>query len=159
HVIEGKRDKKVDLIHNWETGEGLHVIVVNYESTWRLEDDLLKWRPDMIICDESQKIKNARAKQSKSIIKLGRKAKYKLILTGTPVTQNPLDLFSQYQFLEPSIFGNSFVRFRDRYAVMGGFNNYEIVRFQNLEELAEKAHSVAYRVTKEEALDLPDIVH
>lgn len=159
HVVEGKKDKKVRLIKEWDPQKNLKVLVINYESVWRLEKELLKWAPDMVICDESQKIKNARAKQSKSVTKIGSKAKYRLILTGTPVTQNPLDFFSQYKFLDPSIFGNNFVQFRDRYAVMGGFNNYQVIRFQNLEELAEKAHSIAYRVTKEEALDLPEEVH
>lgn len=159
HVVEGKKDKKVRLIKDWDPQRNLKVLVINYESVWRLEKELLKWAPDMVICDESQKIKNARAKQSKSVTKIGSKAKYRLILTGTPVTQNPLDFFSQYKFLDPSIFGNNFVQFRDRYAVMGGFNNYQVIRFQNLEELAEKAHSIAYRVTKEEALDLPEEVH
>lgn len=154
-----KRDKKINLIHNWEIRKGLKVLVVNYESVWRLEEDLIKWNPDMIICDESQKIKNARAKQSRSIIKLGKKVKYRLILTGTPVTQNPMDLFSQYQFLDPTIFGNSFTKFRDRYAIMGGFNGYQYMGPKNTEELANKAHSIAYRVTKDEALDLPPEIH
>jgi len=158
-ALYGKREKKERILQEWEDTDGLQGLIINYESVWRLEDELKKWKPDMIICDESQKIKNARAKQSKSIIRLGKLAKYRMILTGTPVTQNPLDIFSQYLFLDPSIFGTSFTAFRDRYAVMGGFNNYQIIKFKNLEELAEKAHSIAYRVTKEEALDLPDVIH
>lgn len=158
--LEGmKKSKKQDIINNWEDSEGLQVIVINYESVWRLEDELKDWAPDMIICDESQKIKKATAKQSKALHRLGKIARYKLILTGTPVTQSPLDFYSQYLFLDPSIFGTSFSKFRDRYAVMGGYQNYQIIDYKNLDELAEKAHSIAYRVTKEEALDLPDVVH
>lgn len=158
-ALYGKRERKERILRGWEDTDGLQGLIINYESTWRLEEELKEWKPDMIICDESQKIKNARAKQSKAIIRLGKLAKYRMILTGTPVTQNPLDLFSQYLFLDPSIFGTSYTKFRDRYAVMGGFNNYQIIRFKNLEELAKKAHSIAYRVTKEEALDLPDVIH
>lgn len=158
--LEGlKKQKKIEAIQNWEGVEGLQGIVINYESVWRLEKEILKWKPDMIIADESQKIKRHGSKQSKSMHKLGRAAKYRMILTGTPVTQSPLDFFSQYKFLQPDLFGENFRKFRDRYAIMGGYQGYQIVGYQNLEELADKAHSIAYRVTKDEALDLPEIVH
>ena len=87
--------------------------------------------------------------------KLGKVAKYKLILTGTPIQKAPLDFFSQYKFLDPSIFGGSYYAFRNRYAVMGGYGGHEVVSYQHLDELTKKAHSIAYRVTKKEALDLP----
>jgi SNF2 family DNA or RNA helicase len=109
----------------------------------------------MIICDESQRIKTPSAQQSKAMHRLGKAAKYRLILTGTPVTQGPLDFFSQYKFLDPAIFGNSYYAFRARYAIMGGFENRQIIGYRNLPELIRKAHSVAFRVTKAEALDLP----
>ncbi len=158
--LEGlKKQKKVEAIQNWERVEGLQGIVINYESVWRLEKELIKWKPDMIIADESQKIKRHGSKQSKSMHKLGRVAKYRMILTGTPVTQSPLDFFSQYKFLQPDLFGENFRKFRDRYAIMGGYQGYQVVGYQNLEELADRAHSIAYRVTKDEALDLPEIVH
>lgn len=158
--LEGlKKQKKVEAIQNWEGVEGLQGIVINYESVWRLEKELIKWKPDMIIADESQKIKRHGSKQSKSMHKLGKVAKYRMILTGTPVTQSPLDFFSQYKFLQPDLFGENFRKFRDRYAIMGGYQGYQVVGYQNLEELADKAHSIAYRVTKDEALDLPEIVH
>ena len=120
-----------------------------------MEEALANWNPDMIICDESQRIKTPGAKQSKAMHRLGKRAKYKLTLTGTPVTQGPLDFFSQYKFLDPSIFGNSYYAFRARYAVMGGYERKQVVGYNNLPELIRKAHSIAFRVTKEEALDLP----
>lgn len=64
-------------------GSSLQVVVVNYESAWRLEDEILKWKPDMIVCDESSKIKNAQAKCSKALHHLGKQSAYNLILTGT----------------------------------------------------------------------------
>src|SRR5690606_8744326 len=75
--------------------------------------------------------------------------------TGTPVTQNPLDLWSQYRFLDPTIFPRSFYAFRARYAVMGGYQNYQVVGYRNLDELVEKAHRIAFRITRAECLDLP----
>lgn len=136
----------------------LQVAVINYESTWRCIDLLLKWKPDMIVVDESQKIKNGRAKQSKALHKLGDQTTFKLILSGTPITQGPLDTWSQYRFLNPDVFGRRFISFRDRYARMGGYGGYQVLGYRNLEELASKAHSIAYRVTKAEALDLPEAV-
>lgn len=155
-TLEGKTKKRIESIKSWGDEEGLQVLVINYESTWRLEEELKKWHPDMIILDESQRIKNGKAKQTKSVIKLGKIAKYRLILTGTPVTQSPLDVFTQYKFLDDRIFGKNFFKFRDQYAIMGGYGGYQYLGPQNIEDLAGKAHSIAYRVTKKEALDLPE---
>ena len=76
----------------------MQVLVINYESAWRLEKELATWRPDMIVCDESSKIKNPQAKCSKALHRLGKISRYNLILTGTPITNSPLDFFSQYKF-------------------------------------------------------------
>ena len=146
---------KKEVLDLREAPKGLDVLVINYESAWRIIEKLIKWNPGMIIADESQKIKNGRAKQSKGLHKLGDQVKYKLILSGTPVTQGPMDVWSQYRFLNPTIFGRKFLSFREKYAVMGGYGGYQIVAYKNLPELADKAHSIAYRVTKAEALDLP----
>lgn len=138
--------------------KALKVAVINYESTWREEifEALLDWKPDMVIADESQRIKSHDAQQSKAMHKLGDVARYKLILSGTPVQNNAIDIFSQYRFLDPTVFGMNFYAFRNRYAIMGGFSNRQIVGYKDLDELIKKEHSIAYRVTKEEALDLPE---
>ena len=136
----------------------LKVAVINYESTWRDEifEALLAYDADLIICDESQRIKTHDAAQSKAMHQLGDRARYKLILSGTPVQNQAVDIFSQYRFLDPSIFGDNFFAFRGRYCEMGGFNRKQIVRYKDLDTLIKKEHSIAYRVTKDEALDLPE---
>jgi SNF2 family DNA or RNA helicase len=125
---------------------------------WR--DDLLeaiqKFDPDMIVADESQRIKTHDANQSKAMHILGDRARYKLILSGTPVQNNAVDLYSQYRFLDKKVFGTNFYQFRNRYCVMGGFNNRQILNYRDLDTLIRKEHSIAYRVTKDEALDLPE---
>lgn len=156
-VLEGTGKKKLDTLNHMK-GDGLQVAVINYESCWRMEDILVAWKPDMIVCDESTRIKNPQAKQSRALHRLGKQSKHNLILTGTPVTNNPLDFFSQYKFLDESIFGTSYYAFRSRYAILGGYGNHQIVGYKNLPELTEKAHSIAYRITKAKALDLPDQV-
>lgn len=156
----GPTKKRASLLKEWsKNDEVLQIAIINYESTWRIEKALLNWDPDQVILDESQKIKNGQTKQAKFAHKIGKKVKYKNILTGTPITQGPLDFHSQYKFLNPNIFGKSFYKFREKYAIMGGYGGYEIKGYRDLEELAEKAHRIAYRITKDEALDLPETIN
>jgi SNF2 family DNA or RNA helicase len=158
-ALEGPVEKRVALLESWHRDSNrLQVAVINYEATWRMEEALKSWKPDMIILDESQRIKTPGAQQSKAMHRLGKAAKYRMILTGTPVTQAPTDFFSQFKFLDQSIFGNSFYAFRDRYCTMGGFGGHQVLGYKNLEELTKKAHSISYRVTKAEALDLPEFI-
>ena len=110
----------------------------------------------MIVCDEMQRIKSHTAQQSKAVHKLGDKARYRLGLTGTPVQNDTRDLWSEYRFLAPGIFSGSYYAFEKRYAAMGGYGNHQYFGPRNLDELTRKAHSIAYRVTKAECLDLPE---
>ena len=138
--------------------QAMKVAVINYESTWRegIFEALQEYDADLIICDESQRIKTHDAEQSKALHKLGDQARYKLILSGTPVQNNAIDIYSQYRFLDSTIFGENFYKFRNRYAVMGGFNRKQIVGYKDLDGLIKKEHSIAFRITKNEAIDLPE---
>lgn len=152
-----KRLKELESLISYPL-KGLKVAVINYESVWRdgIFEAIADWSPDMIIADESQRIKTHDAAQSKAMHKLGDIAKYKLALSGTPVQNNAIDIFSQYRFLDSKVFGTNFYSFRNRYAIMGGFQKHQIVGYRDLDELIRKEHSIAYRVTKDEALDLPE---
>ena len=156
----GDKSKRLKALKDLESYKynALKVAVINYESVWRDEifEALLDYDADMIIADESQRIKTHTAKQSKAMHVLGDKARYKLILSGTPVQNAAMDLFSQFRFLDPTVFGYNFYPFRAKYAVMGGFNNKQIVGYKNMDTLVKKEHSIAYRVTKADALDLPE---
>lgn len=156
-VLDGDSSRKADTIRHMNGG-GLQVVIVNYESCWRLESELMRWQPELIVCDESSKIKNPQAKCSKALHRLGRISRFNLILTGTPITNSPLDFFSQYKFLDDTIFGCSFYSFRGKYAILGGFQNHQIVGYKHLNELVEKAHSIAYRIRLDEAVELPEFV-
>lgn len=156
-VLDGTMEKKRSSF-NYMQGAALQIIVVNYESCWRLETEITKWNPDLIVCDESSKIKTPSASQSKALHRLGRQSKYNIILTGTPITGSPLDIFSQYKFLDDSIFGTSFYLFRNRYAILGGYQNRMIVGYRHLDELVEKVHSIAFRIKIEDAIDLPPFI-
>ena len=155
-VLRGSGSRKSDTIRHM-IGAGLQILVVNYESVWRLEKELSAWRPDMIICDEGHKIKTHNTSASKALHRMSMRAKYRLLLTGTAITNKPTDIFSQYKFCDPNIYGASFYRFRARYFDMVGYGNYTPVMKKNMEQdYMEKLHSIAFRATKAECLDLPE---
>ena len=155
-VLSGSSAKKLDTLRHM-TGTALQVVVVNYESAWRLEKALTAWHPDLIIADEGHKIKTHNIAASKAMHRMGREASYRLLLTGTVITNKAIDVFSQYKFLNPAIYGNSFYAFRNRYFDMVGYGNHTPVLKKSMEgELTEKLHSISYRATKAECLDLPE---
>ncbi len=157
-VLSGSGAKKLDILRHM-TGTALQVAVVNYESAWRMEKDLAAWHPDLIIADEGHKIKTHNIAASKAMHRLGARASYRLLLTGTVITNKAIDVFSQYKFLNPAIYGQSFYAFRNRYFDMVGYGNHTPVLKRSMEaELTEKLHSISYRATKAECLDLPETV-
>lgn len=145
--------------------DALQVVVINYEGAWRLPDaggknnPLAAFKPGLILCDESHRIKKHTARQSRFLHAMGAQADFRMILTGTPIQNNPLDFFSQYLFLDPNVFGRSFMKFRSRYAVMGGYavngKPVQVIAYRHLDELSEKAYGCAVRATKKDCLDLP----
>ncbi len=155
-VLSGSSAKKLDTLRHMN-GTALQVVVVNYESAWRLEKALTAWHPDLIIADEGHKIKTHNIAASKAMHRMGAKASYRLLLTGTVITNKAIDVFSQYKFLNPAIYGNSFYAFRNRYFDMVGYGNHTPVLKKSMEgELTEKLHRISYRATKAECLDLPE---
>ena len=157
-VLSGTAARKADTIRHM-TGSALQVLVINYESAWRLEAELLKWSPDCIIADEGHKIKTHGIAASKAMHRLGAKAKYRLLLTGTVITNKAVDVFSQYKFADPHVYGQSFYAFRNRFFDMCGYGNYTPVLKRSMEpEFMKLLHSIAFRATKAECLDLPETV-
>lgn len=156
-VLKGSSSKKKEQLEE-VSDKGLQIVVVNYESAWRLERELLRYNADLIIADEGHKIKSAQTSVSKSMHALGDRARYRMLLTGTLITNKEIDVFSQYRFINSDIFGTSFYAFRNRYFDMLGYGNHTPVFRKYLrEDFLKKMHSVAYRVTKAECLDLPEI--
>jgi len=159
-ILEGSTEKCLNLLNSkWQDG-ALRVVVINYEKARipEVEKVLSKWVAEqLLIIDEAHKLKNPSSQQSKALAKIAKGAKYRLGLTGTPINNSPLDVFGIYRALAPSIFGTSWYVFRNRYAVLGGYGNHQIVGYKNLPELTEKTHCIAFRVTKLECLDLPPV--
>ncbi len=159
--VRGKRisvDQKAAIAKAaYEENEQV-IIVVNYESAWRnsMGEFIKSVKWDRIILDESHRAKQFDGRIGKFIGEL--KATKKNILTGTIMPHSPMDVFSQYRFLDPGVFGNNFYKFRNRYAVMGGYMSKQIVGYQNQDEMHDKIYSIAFRVTKD-ILDLPEENH
>ena len=160
-VLLGEKKQRLEALRSLtdypNTANRLLIAVINYEATHRegIFEALEGYAAGLVICDESQRIKNPRAAQSRAVQMLGDRAAYRLILSGTPVQNSAIDLYSQYRFLDPSVFGSNFYAFRSRYCQMGGYGGHEVVGFQHMDELVRKEHAIALRVTKAECLDLP----
>ena len=148
----------------------LHILVMNVEafSTAKglaFAEKFLNNHRALIAVDESTSIKTPTAKRTKAICALAPLAKYRRILTGSPVTKSPLDLFSQCKFLHEELLGfQSYYSFRQRYAHMvsrnfGGRQVQIVASYKRLDELTDSLQKFSYRVLKEDCLDLPDKIY
>ncbi len=160
------KKQEIELGKLFKTGHELHILIVNVEalSTKKGVDFVAKFincHQTLMAIDESTTIKNPEAKRTKNICKLGRQTKYRRILTGSPVTKSPLDLYKQCEFLDPWLLGHSsYYGFRTRYAIMktanfGGRSVQIVVGYRNIPELSNKLTEFSYRVLKDDCLDLP----
>lgn len=146
----------------FQDGSSKCILVVNYDSVWRrpLGDVLYQGSGlDMVVLDESHRAKAAGSKVSKYLAMLGKKVKYRLCLSGTPMANSPLDVYGQYRFLDRSIFGTNHERFLQTYAVMGGPDRNFIVGYKNQRDLMARFRSIAYTCSLEDVADrakLPD---
>jgi len=150
-----------------EKFKDLKIFLINVEalSTKRgfdaCKEYLVKNTQNFVALDESTTIKNRSAKRTKNILGLQKLSQVRRILTGSPVTKSPLDLYTQCQFLSPELLGfSSYLAFRNRYAEMTdipvGSGRYISVPkyYKRLEELETKLKQFATRIRKDECLDL-----
>ena len=164
------KSQQLKLDSLFEPGEDLHILIMNVDafSTSKgveFAAKFLRCHRTMMAIDESTTIKNPDAKRSKHICSLGQYAKYKRILTGSPVTKSPLDLYKQCEFLGEGLLDfTSYYAFRTRYAILktmnfGSHSAKVPVGYQNLQELSDKIAVFSDRVLKEDCLDLPDYTY
>lgn len=154
--------------------DGLRIIAMNVEAFQykqgkgvKFAELFLKSTNCHFVIDESSRIKSPGAARTKTILRLGRQAEARAILTGTPITQGPLDLYSQFGFLSPDILGHkSFFTFKNHYAVWERKVNRKTGReypslkgYRNLSDLQEKIAPHSFRVLKDDCLDLPDKIY
>jgi SNF2 family DNA or RNA helicase len=155
-----------DLKPLFATGAELHILIMNVEAFstkkgLQFAERFLSSHKALMGIDESTTIKNPSAKRTKNIQALRKYTKYRRILTGSPVTKSPLDLYSQCQFLDPWLLDqSSYYSFRTRYAVcrkiqVQGRQIEIVVGYKNLGELSDKIKPFSHRVLKDDCLDLP----
>ena len=163
-TINKKQQKLLDTL--FEPGEDLHILIMNVEAFntqkgVEFAGKFLNCHNTFMAIDESTTIKNPGAKRTKNIVGLGKYAKFRRIMTGSPVTKSPLDLFKQCEFLDEYLLDHSsYYTFRTRYAIMrkAHFNGRSVeivVGYKNLGELSDKLKPFSYRVLKDDCLDLP----
>lgn len=151
--------------------DGLTILIMNVEAFSSLKGQkmaawLARHYGDSGLCavDESTTIKNPKAKRTKTLCNMAMSFKYRRILTGSPVTKCPLDLFGQAAFLRAGLLGTSYFSFQSEYCitkrrVMGAHSFNQIVGYRNMDQLAERIRSWSYRKLKRECLDLPEKIY
>tara|TARA_R110000824_G_scaffold190873_2_gene372435 strand:- start:136 stop:1317 length:1182 start_codon:yes stop_codon:yes gene_type:complete len=163
NITKGHQEKLDTL---FEIDSALHILIMNVEALStekgvKFATKFINSHKTLMAIDESTTIKTPTARRTKNIIKIGVNAKYKRIMTGSPITKNPLDLYTQCEFLDPWLLDfSSYYAFRNRYAEMKtmhihGRSIQVIDKFQNLDELSDTVKQFSYRVLKEDCLDLP----
>jgi SNF2 family DNA or RNA helicase len=163
---ESSKNKEAEYKKLFQSSEDLQILVMNVEALSTKKGKLFAWKflnchKAMMAIDESTTIKNPGAIRTKNIIDLGKHVSYKRILTGSPVTKSPLDLFMQCLFLDPWLLDQqSYYAFRTRYAIcrkinVSGRSVEIVVGYRNLGELSEKLKPFSYRCLKDDCLDLP----
>lgn len=152
--------------------EGLTIFVINVEAFSTVKgQNAGKWLAQrfggrgLIAIDESTTIKNHKAKRTKALLKIAAGFQFRRLLTGSPITKSPMDVYSQCEFLRPGLLGfDSYYAFQGRYAVInrrtiGAHSFQQIVGFKNLDELTERIDRYSFRVLKKDCLDLPDKIY
>tara|TARA_R110000772_G_scaffold43412_2_gene100061 strand:- start:6325 stop:7770 length:1446 start_codon:yes stop_codon:yes gene_type:complete len=164
------KEQKKNLEKGVTERKKLRILLINVEgfATTKVRkymEMFVRGASFLLAVDESTTIKNPKAKRTTALVALSKNASFRRILTGSPVTKSPMDLYSQCAFMDTRLLGHkSYYSFQGRYAVtrtqrMGGHSFQQIVGYRNLEELSTKLDSFSYRVTKEEALDLPPKIY
>lgn len=143
------------------------IVITNYEALYmKLYDKFLKWKPDCVILDESHKCKDISSKRTKKVIALGDTARFRYILTGTPILNGPMDIYSQFRFLDKGeTFGDNYFAFRTTYFVDHNAHRPKQTYFPDWQpretankEINQKIYTKAIRVLKKDCLDLPPFV-
>lgn len=164
----------LDEVNNWRGAapdDEIQIVILNYAAIikrnpeWAIMQSMIEFEPDLVILDESHHIKNATAKQSKAAHTICGKSRYVLLLTGTPIGKNYLDLYSQLKAIDQRIWKAGWTKtgimswtdFRNNYAVWGGRTGYELKGYMNLEDLRERYEPHIRTARKESIHDMPQV--
>lgn len=157
------RTEQTRLFLSTNVGRGPRVVIANYEIIDRnsslFAELAMSTHWSLVVCDEVHRIKAPGGLRSRYLSRLGDRVPKRLGLTGTPLPHSPLDAYAEYRFLDKTVFGTSFLNFKSRYAVMGGFNNLQVVGWKNRDEFTKLMGGVMFQAKADEVLDLPEAIH
>lgn len=149
-VLDGPSSNRIVTVQGYKG----QVLITNFESLAKLVPALNAWGPDLVIADEAHKIKNHKAITSKSIKAI--KTSHRWAMTGTPLVQSVLDVWSIFDWIRPGHLGLNYYSFRAQHAEIYTGGGFPIIKkFKNLAPLKQKVDRYSYRVIKEDCLDLP----
>lgn len=163
-VLEGTKTERVKQLKD----TAKRIFIINYEGIGRIKDvqvQMMTMNWGAIVLDEAQRIKGHKTQQTKAIIRISKRSKYRYIATGTPILNSLMDIFSLYLFLDQGErFGDNFYSFQNKYFIdknvawRGSRNYFPNWQPRNSQTLAvqEKIYSCGNRMLKEDCLDLPD---
>tara|TARA_R110002110_G_scaffold1085_13_gene4464 strand:- start:279 stop:1664 length:1386 start_codon:yes stop_codon:yes gene_type:complete len=162
--VKGSLAKRLErtakaLLH---AGKAPVAIVMNWDAI--RSDAVEKWIKrqgfDAVICDEMHKCKSPWGKTAKAVARVTAKIPRRIALSGTPMPHSPLDIFSQLKALDSSVLGTSFVSFKRRYAIYGGYEGREVKGFQRMDHLTAQMATITFQPKPEDVeLDLPPEIH
>jgi len=171
-VASPNKKEQAEMRSVKEPFAGLTIFVMNVEAFSSIKGKTAgEWmaiklgRNGLIAVDESTTIKNHKAKRTKALLKIALKFKFRRLLTGSPITKSPLDIYSQTEFLQAGLLGyDSYYAFQGRYAVlqkrkMGAAAFTQVIGYRNLDELSDRIDMFSYRVLKKDCLDLPEKIY
>lgn len=160
-AADGANSKRIKTLQAALVTPPPTAVVVNYDVlTQALGAEILKHagKFSLLILDECHKLKSAAGKQSRFASRLADRIPRRLGLTGTPMPHSPLDVYAQFRAIDKRIYGTSHAAFRRKYAVMGGYQNREVVSYENLDDLQKRFFWAAYRCKAADVLDLPPFI-
>lgn len=127
------------------------VVIINYEAVSFLIEELLRWKPQGVIADEMHLIRSAGAKRTRALVRLGDKSEWRRGLTGTPTPRDYSNIYAQYRYLDPTVFGTNQATFRERYIVFDPIWPNRVRGYRRVEELQDKMHSIASVIRRRDA--------
>ena len=165
-VLTGPTDNRIRVLQlllspAGANDETITWIIINYEGLWRqgsgssVEECLKHWGADLIIFDESHRLKSASSKQSRSAHRIAQTVSQRLLLTGTPITKAPLDIFGQFRAMNEEVFGSSWGKFKFQYGVWGGPFHQQLRYLRNVKGIVRRIRAWSFRIKKSQCLDLP----
>lgn len=156
--FQGKKDNRAKAFAEFnKPGDKPKVLIVNYEKADRELKTLIKFKANVLICDESQKVKNHTSKTSKRIFTLSKNIPRRYLMTGTPISKGYEDIFSQFKIMKPELLGTNWRAFEDRFIIKGGYMNKEIKGYKHKKKLQKVINANSFRVKKSECLKLPPV--